>query len=339
MAETVLVTGGSGFVAGWCIVELLKGGYTVRTTVRSLAKAEKVRAIISANTDLGDRLTFFAADLTADAGWDAAVEGCDYVLHVASPLGTDNAKDPDELIIPARDGALRVLQAATQAGVKRVVMTSACAAASPTSYSEDGVTDETLWTDPTDRSLSAYRKSKTLAEMAAWDFMEKYHGSTSLTTVLPGAVFGPVLSAEHIGTTQVIARLLEGRMLGTPRIGLEIVDVRDLADIHIRAMISPQAGGERFIAVSEFMWMSEIAKILRSQLGEAANKVPTVTVPDFVLRFLARFDPELRAIMPGLGRKNRHTAEKAQRLLGWRPRPASETVVECAESLIDQSVI
>jgi dihydroflavonol-4-reductase len=339
MAETVLVTGGSGYVAGWCIVELLKRGYTVRATLRNLSKEQAVRKMIAAAVDSGDRLSFFAADLTSDAGWDAALAGCDYVLHVASPLGSDNPKNPDDLIIPARDGALRVLKAAAKAGVKRVVMTSACAAASPGSYTEEGITDETLWTDPNDKRLSPYRKSKTVAELAAWDFMKDYHGTTTLTTILPGAVFGPILSADNIGTAQVIGRLLQGRMPGNPRLAFEVVDVRDLADVHISAMTSAQAAGERFIAVSEFMWMSDISKTLRSKLGNAASKVPTRMLPDFVLRFLGRFDPSIQAILPGLGRKNRHTSAKAQRVLGWHPRPAAETVVDCAESLISQNVL
>jgi dihydroflavonol-4-reductase len=339
MTETVLVTGGTGYVAGWCIVELLRRGYAVRTTVRSLSKEQAVRATIASAIDPGDRLRFVAADLTSDAGWDAAVAGCDYVLHVASPLGGDTSNDPDALIIPARDGALRVLRAATKAGVKRVVMTSACAAASPPLYSEDGVTDESLWTDPEDKRLSAYRKSKTVSELAAWQFMREYAGPTTLATILPGAVFGPVLSADNVGTAQVIGRLLQGRMPGIPRLAFEVVDVRDLADVHIRAMTAEQAAGQRFIAVSEFMWMKDIAQVLRAKLGGSARKIPTRTLPDFVLRLLARFDPEIRAIAPGLGRKNRHTSEKARRLLGWRPRPAAETVVDCAESLITWNAV
>jgi dihydroflavonol-4-reductase len=339
MTKTVIVTGGTGYVAGWCIVELLRRGYVVRATVRSLSKEQAVRASISSAVDPGDHLHFVAANLTSDAGWGTAVAGGDYVLHVASPLGDNNPNDPDALIIPARDGALRVLRAATEAGVKRVVMTSACAAASPPLYSQDGVTDESLWTDPNDTQLSAYRKSKTLAELAAWQFMKDYAGPTTLATILPGAVFGPVLSAGNVGTARVIGRLLQGRMPGIPRLAFEVVDVRDLADVHIRAMTAEQAGGQRFIAVSEFMWMKDIAQVLRARLGSSAHKVPTRTLPDFVLRFLARFDPEIRAIAPGLGRKNRHTSEKARRLLGWHPRPAAETVIDCAKSLIASNAV
>ena len=334
MTETVLVTGGTGFVASWCIVELLQRGFAVRTTVRSLSKEQAVRAAISTAIDPGDRLTFFAADLTSDVGWDAAVAGCDYVLHVASPLGWDNPKDPDALIVPARDGALRVLRAATQAAVKRVVLTSACAAASPPLASADSMNDETLWTDPENGQLNAYQKSKTLAERAAWQFMKGYHGPTTLTTILPGAVFGPVLSAENLGSVQVIGRLLQGRLPGNPRLGFEVVDVRDLADVHIRAMTEAQAAGQRFIAAGSFLWMTDISKTLHSKLGRAARKVPTRTLPDFVFRFLSAFDPMLREVTPRLGRKHLHTSEKAQRLLGWQQRPAAVTVVDCAESLM-----
>lgn len=332
MAETVLVTGGTGFIARWCIVELLQRGYQVRTTVRSRSRDQAVRDAVSRVVDPGDRLTCVVADLTSDDGWNEAVDGCDYVLHVASPLGFDGAGD---LITPARDGTLRVLRAATAAGVKRVVMTSAANTASPSSYRDEGVSDETLWTDPDTPGLPAYRRSKTLAEQSAWQFMENNSRTTTLTTILPGAVFGPILDTDSVGSVQVIGRLLNGTMRGTPRIGLEVVDVRDIADVHIRAMTEPQAAGERFLATGEFMWMHEIATVLRDRLGTDAQKVPTRTIPDFIVRVVALFDSQLRSITPGLGRKNRHTTAKAERLLGWRPRPAADTVVDCARSLIE----
>lgn len=339
MSETVLVTGGTGYVAGWCIVELLQRGYDVRTTVRSLGRSAEVRAAVSTVTDPGNRLAFAVADLTADDGWDAAADGVDYVLHVASPLGSENSRDPEALIVPARDGALRVLHAAAKAGVKRVVMTSAANAASPSSYSEAGVTDESLWTDPNDPSLIPYRKSKTVAERAAWDFMAQHPGTTMLTTILPGAVFGPILSTGNLGSVQIIARMLSGKMPGNPRIGLEIVDVRDLADIHIRAMKSPAAAGERFLATGEFTWMREMALHLRAGLGAAAYRAPTRQLPDFLVRFAALFDPGLRAITVSLGRRNRHSTDKVKRVLGWQPRPAAEAVVDCGKSLIDWKVV
>jgi dihydroflavonol-4-reductase len=334
MTETVLVTGGTGFVAGWCIVELLRRGYAVRTTVRSLAKEPAVRTAIASVVDAGDRLTVFAADLTQDEGWHAAMTGCDYVLHVASPLGIDNSQDREALTIPAREGALRVLRAATNARVKRVVMTSAAAVATPPLQDGDSLSDETVWFDPSEPNVDAYRQSKRLAERAAWDFVRANDIPTALTTILPGAVFGPVLTVEKPGSVQVIGRLMQGRVPANPRLGFEVIDVRDLADVHIRAMTSAGAAGERFLAVGEFMWMSDISRTLRAQLGKAASKVPTRTLPDFVFRLMALFDPSLRAMTPRLGRKHRHTSAKARELLGWQPRPAAITLADCARSLM-----
>jgi len=334
MSETVLVTGGSGFIGGWCVVELLKRGYTVRTTVRSLSKEPAARAAIAEEVDPGDRLSFFAAELTKDDGWDAAAAGCDYVLHVASPLGVDNPKDPNVLITPARDGALRALKAATKAGVKRVVMTSSVAAASPPEASADSLTDETVWTDPKGPGVGAYPQSKTIAERAAWDFMAEHGGETTLAVVNPALVLGPVLTKENLGSVQVVQRLMNGSMPGTPRLGFNLVDVRDVADLHIRAMTAPEAAGNRFIAAGDFYWMADIAKVLKAELGPQAAKVPTRGLPDFVLRLIALFDPALRTVVSGLGRKHAFSGAKAQRVLGWSPRPSKTTIVECAQSLI-----
>jgi dihydroflavonol-4-reductase len=333
MAELVLVTGGSGYIAGWCIAELLRRGYEVRTTVRDPGREQAV----ADTAGPGGRLSFAVADLTADDGWDAALKGVDYVLHVASPLGGGTA---DAMIAAARDGTLRVLHAAGAAGAKRVVVTSAANAASPSSYATEGVTDETLWTDPDDPALIPYRRSKTLAERAAWDFMAGFTGPTELVTVLPGAVFGPILTTGTIGSVGIIGRMVSGKMRGIPRIGLEIVDVRDLADVHIRAMTSPDAAGQRFLATGEFMWMAEMARVLRDGLGADGSRVSTRQVPDVVVRFAARYmDRSLREITPALGRRNRHTTEKARRVLGWEPRPARETVLDCARSLIAHGAV
>jgi dihydroflavonol-4-reductase len=331
--ETVLVTGGTGFIASWCIVELLKRGYTVRTTVRSLSREPAVRAAIASATDSGDLLTFFAADLTQDEGWDAAMAGCDYVLHVASPLGGGGSRDPNALLAPARDGTLRVLRAGTKAGVKRVVMTSAAATARPRQGS-DIVSDESVWADPTDPQFDPYRQSKILAERAAWDFMAGSTGLTTFATVLPGAVFGPVLTKEKLGSVRIVQGLLEGRPAGIPRLGFFVVDVRDLAELHVRAMISAEAAGQRFLATGDFMWMKDIASTLRARLGERASKVPTRGLPDFVVRFLSLFIPQMRMLTRDLGRRNDVTSEKARRVLGFSPRPATTTVVDCAESLV-----
>lgn len=332
MSQVVLVTGGTGFVAGWCIVELLRRGYRVRTTVRNLNKEPALREAIGSAIEAGDRLSCYVADLTGDAGWDAAMSGCDYVLHVASPLGLDGAQDQSAMSIPARDGTLRVLNAAAKAGVKRVVMTSAAAVATPPLRDGDTISDETVWFDPTE-AVDAYRQSKRLAERAAWEFIENHSGPMTLATILPGAVFGPVLSRDNLGSVQIIDRLLQGKMPATPRLGFEVIDVRDLADIHIRAMTSERAANQRFLAVGDFLWMSEIAATLRNRLGSAASKVPRRTLPDFAFRLIAHLDPALRAMTPRLGLKIRHTSVKANEWLDWRARPAATTLVDCANSL------
>jgi dihydroflavonol-4-reductase len=319
-------------------VELLRRGYRVRTTTRNLSKEQTVRAAVASAVQANDRLDCVAADLTLDAGWEAALAGCDYVLHVASPLSVKDAEDPDALLAAARDGTLRVLRAAAASGTKRVVMTSAATAATPPMSSPDRISDETVWFDPNE-PVDAYRHSKRLAERAAWEFMNSHAGTMALTTVLPGAVFGPLLTPESASSTEVIARLLQGRVPANPRFGLQIVDVRDLVDLHIRAMTHPQAAGERFLAVGDFMWMSEISRTLREQLGARASKVPTRTMPDWIFRAASLLDPELRAMVPRLGKMHRHTAAKAERVLGWRTRPATRTLVDCAESLIATRVV
>jgi dihydroflavonol-4-reductase len=334
MTETVLVTGGSGFIASWCIAGLLKRGYLVRTTIRSAAKAAAVHAAVAREIDPGDRLTTCIADLTSDDGWDAAVAGCSYVLHVASPLGTDNPNDANALIVPARDGTLRVLRSAVRAGIRRVVMTSSVAASSRRIDGPDSVNDETVWTDVNDGKVVPYRKSKTLAERAAWDFMTREGGSTELTTILPSAVLGPMLSKEHLGSVQLVQRLLSGKMPGYPQLGFTIVDVRDVAEAHLLAMTAEKVAGERFIAANEYMWMKDVARVLRAELGERAAKVPQRELPNFAVRLSSLFDPTLRFITPNLGRKHVSSAAKLQRVLGWKPRPVKTTVIDCAESLI-----
>ncbi|MEV6239086.1 NAD-dependent epimerase/dehydratase family protein [Lentzea sp. NPDC051838] len=299
---TVLVTGGTGFVAGWTIEQLLSQGYDVRTTVRSR------RPVVPGSYEV------VRADLMSDAGWAEAMSGVKYVLHVASPMGGD------DLVGPARDGTLRVLRHAVEAGVSRVVMTSSCAAATPPAGST-GSFDETVWTDASTVKLDEYRRSKVLAERAAWDFMRDK--DTSLVTVLPGAVFGPVKSREGMGSVQVIGRMLDG-MPGVPRVGLNIVDVRDVADLHIRAMTSADAAGERFIAVSEFMWMADVARVL---------DVPGRELPNFVVRAASLVARDLRPLVPMLGRSYTHSHAKASSVLGWEPRSARTTVLECAASL------
>jgi dihydroflavonol-4-reductase len=332
--KTVLVTGGSGFLGGWCLVELLRGDYAVRTTVRDLSREAEVRARVGSQVDPGDRLTFFAADLNSDDGWEQAVQGCDYVLHVASPFPLAQPKDPDELILPAREGTLRVLKAALDAGVSRVVVTSSVAAVrGSVDHASAPLTEET-WTDPDGPDVTPYTRSKTIAERAAWDLVKERGETEKLAVVNPGAILGPVLGDDMSPSLELVNRLLKG-MPGAPRIGFSIVDVRDVVDLELKAMTAPEAGGERFIAVARFQWMSEVAAVLRERLGPAAAKVPKRAVPNFVVRLMGVFDPSVRSIAGQLGQKVELSSAKAESVLGWKPRPLDETIVECAQSLVD----
>jgi nucleoside-diphosphate-sugar epimerase len=331
--KTVLVTGGSGFLGGWCLVELLRRGYRVRTTVRDLSREPEVRAAIASEADPGDRLSVLAADLRSDDCWEQAVAGCDHVLHVASPFPPAQPKDPDELIVPAREGTLRVLGAALDAGVGRVVVTSSVAAIRGGRSQAAAPLTEEDWTDLDNPKLAPYTRSKTVAERGAWELVRGRGDEDRLAVVNPGAILGPVLSDDRSTSLALIERLLGG-MPGAPRIGFNIVDVRDVVDLHLRAMVAPEAGGERFVAVARFMWMSEVASVLRERLGEDAAKVPARTVPNLMVRVMALFDPAVRSIVGDLGKKVELSSEKARTVLGWSPRPVEETIVDCAQSLI-----
>jgi nucleoside-diphosphate-sugar epimerase len=338
MAESsgmVLVTGGTGFLGGWCIASLLERGYDVQTTVRDLARERAVRdSVVAAGIDPGSRLTVLAADLTSDRGWAGAVAGCRYVLHVASPFPPVQPKDPDELIVPARDGALRVLRAALDAGVERVVMTSSIAAVrSDRHSSESAPYTEADWTDGDDSSRTPYVRSKTLAEQAAWQHVRAAGVEDRLATINPGAIIGPVLSDDHSYSLQTIQRLLAG-MPAAPRLGFTFVDVRDVADLHIRALTDPAGGGERFIATDRFLWMAEVAAILRERLGEAAKKVPTRVAPNLLIRAMALFDSSIRSVVGDLGKRSWFSSEKARTTLGWTTRPVENSIEDCARSLV-----
>jgi nucleoside-diphosphate-sugar epimerase len=334
--ELVLVTGGSGFIATHCMLQLLAAGYRVRTTVRALGREAEVRATLkAAGADAGDRLAFFAADLTADAGWAEAVVGCDFVLHVASPFPVNVPRHEDELIVPAREGALRVLRAARGAGVRRVVQTSSFAAIGYGHAEIARPFDEHDWTAPEGGGVTAYARSKTLAERAAWDFMAREGGAMELSVVNPVGVFGPALGADFSTSIEIIKRMMDGALPALPRITFGVVDVRDVADLHLRAMTAEAAAGERFLAVAgEFVSMRDIGQVLRRRMGKAGRRVPTRELPDWLLRLVARVDPSVRQIVPELGKRKTATGAKAQRVLGWAPRSAEDAIVATAESLV-----
>ena len=328
--RTVLVTGGTGFIAGWCIVDLIQRGYNVRTTVRSPSRESAVRAAVGI---ADERLKIFVADLAKDAGWDAAAAGCDFVLHVASPLLAYGESDLNAFLIPARDGTLRVLRAAVKAKVQRVVMTSAAATARPRLESRQTSTED-IWADSEDPQFNNYQISKILAERAAWDFMRSAGGPTEFATVLPGAVFGPLLSRDNLRSVQIVGGMLKGRPPAIPRVGFWVVDVRDLVDVHIQAMIRREAAGQRFIAAGDYLWMSDIAEILRRELGPRAVKVATRTMPTLVVKALAPFNSQLKFIAPLVGKRFEQSSDKAKRLLEFLPRSSTATVIDTANSVL-----
>jgi nucleoside-diphosphate-sugar epimerase len=339
--STVLVTGGSGFIGSHAILQLLAAGHTVRTTVRSLKREPEVRAMLKrGGAEPDGRLSFFAADLMEDQGWREAAAGCHYVLHIASPFPPSVPKTQDELIVPARDGALRVLRAARDAGVTRVVLTSSFAAVGYGHAPRAVPFTEADWTNPDRGDVAAYPKSKTFAERAAWDFISSEGGSLELSVVNPVGVLGPVLGPDYSTSILMVQRFMDGAVPGCPRLSFGLVDVRDVADLHIRAMTNPAAKGERFLAVgSDDVPMVDIARVLKARMGAAARRVPTRQIPDWLVRLAALRDPAVRQILPELGKRKKVSNEKARRLLGWSPRSYEESVVDTAESLVELGLL
>jgi nucleoside-diphosphate-sugar epimerase len=333
--STVLVTGGSGFIGSHTILRLLAAGHRVRTTIRSPGRERRVRERLAAGgADPGDRLSFAIADLTTDAGWPEAVAGCEYVLHVASPFPPTIPKDEDELIVPARDGALRVLRAARDAAVKRVVLTSSFAAVGYGHPPRTAPFDETTWTNPDGEGVQPYTKSKTLAERAAWDFVAREGGALELATVNPVGVLGPVLGPELSTSILLVQRLMDGALPGCPKLVFGLVDVRDVADLHLRVMTHPAARGERFLAVAgDFVSIHQIATVLKRRMGAAARRVPRFELPDWLVRLVALRDAAAKQILPELGHRKNATSAKAVRVLGWAPRSSEDAIVATAESL------
>ena len=334
--STVLVTGGSGFIGSHCILQLLEAGHSVRTTVRSLGREADVRALLKVGgAEPGDRLSFHAADLLQDDGWAAAMQGCEYVLHVASPFPARVPDDENEIIQPAVNGTLRVLRAARDAGVKRLVLTSSFAAIGYGHKQQDKPFTEANWTNLKGKDVLPYVKSKTLAEHEAWNFMGRERGGLELAVVNPVGVFGPVLGPDVSTSILIVQRLLEGAVPGCPKIWFGAVDVRDVADLHLRAMTHPEAKGDRFLAMAgDFLSFREIATILKSSMGEWGRKVPTMQLPNWIVRLVAMRDPAAKQIVPELGKRKNATSEHAQKVLGWKPRSREEAVVATAESLV-----
>ena len=336
MADTVLVSGGSGYIAGFLIRQLVAEGWMVHTTVRSLTKEAAVRELLAVDNR---RLKFFAADLNADAGWAEAMAGCSHVAHVASPLPMGVPKDANELIVPARDGALRALRAAKAAGVRRFVMTSSVAAISYGRGRGVHHFTEADWTDLSKPGLSPYIQSKTVAERAARDWVAREGGAMEFCSICPSVVLGPVWSRDYSASVVIVKKLLDGSLGATPDIGFGIVDVRDVADLHVRALKAPNMAGERFIASGRFMKLREVADVLRAELGPQAAKVTTRNVSDWLVRVAALFSPLAKAVVGELGSVRNQSPAHAKAMLGWATRPEEQSIVDSARSLIGLGIV
>jgi dihydroflavonol-4-reductase len=339
--STILVTGGSGFVGGHVILQLLEAGHDVRTTVRSLTKEQAVRDTLArAGAKTLDRLTFVAADLNQDAGWAEAVAGCDYVQHVASPFPLAQPRDENDLIRPAVDGTLRVLRAARDAGIKRVVLTSSFAAIGYGHGDQAAAYTEADWTNVDGPAVQPYMKSKTLAERAAWDFVEREGNGLELAVVNPVGIFGPVLNEDLSTSIEIIKRMLEGGLPGAPRLYFGVVDVRDVAGMQIKAMTAPEAKGERFLAVAgDPVSIYDMSVILQQGMGEKAAKAKLRQMPDWLIRVMALFNPLAREAAPRVGIRSAASNAKARELLGWQFRSNEEAIVASGESLIKLGIV
>lgn len=340
MATRVLVTGITGFLAQHIVLQLLAKGYQVRGTLRSKKRVEEVRSVLRKIDPRADEIEFVEADLSSDAGWDEAVKGCTYVQHIASPIPAVHPKDEMELIRPARDGALRVLKAAKAAGVKRVVMTSSFASiAYGHGDKRAEVSDETMWSNPDGPDNTPYTKSKTLAERAAWDYVNGEGKGLELAAINPTLIVGPVLSPDVSTSLEVPIRLLNGKTPGVPRIGFSFVDVRDVAECHVKAMELPEAAGQRFLATHDFMWFSEAADVLRKEFPTYDARIPKRKIPDFALKLMAVFQPVYKQTVTELGRTRKGSNAKASKVLGVKFRTAEEGLVASARSLIELKVV
>ncbi len=336
MADHVFVSGGSGYIAGFLIRQLVGEGWSVHTTVRSLARENAVRQLLAVDDS---RLRFFAADLNADAGWAEAMAGCSHVAHLASPLPSGVPKHADELIVPARDGALRALRAARDAGVRRFVMTSSVAAISYGRGRGEHRFTEADWTRLDQPGISPYIQSKTIAERAARDWVAREGGSLEFCSINPSVVLGPVWSRDYSASVVIVRKLLDGSLGACPDIGFGIADVRDVADLHVRALTAPGLAGERFIASGRFMKLREMADLLRNELGSQAHKVTRRNVPDWLVRGAALFNPLARAVVGELGSVRHQDASHAQAVLGWTTRPVEQSILDSARCLIELGLV
>ena len=329
--EKVLVTGASGFIAEHCIIELLKNGYSVKGSLRTMNREQEVRDAVKTETD-DTKLEFCKLDLLEDDGWEDAMWDCDYLMHVASPFVIEDPKDENELIKPAKEGTLRALNAAKKAGIKRVVLTSSVAAVN--SHMMSGTSDHTTWTDINSKYVTPYQKSKTIAEKAAWDFYNNQDSNNKmeLTVINPGGVMGPQLGNDLGGaSTQIVSQLISGKFPMIPALSFPFIDVRDVAILHLKAMTTPDADGKRFIAAhSKPTWMYEVAEVLSAAGYE---KIKLKKAPSFMLKLIGLFDNKTKSLVPMLDKYVPCDNSQTVKVLNWEPMPWEQAFIEHAKSI------
>lgn len=339
MAGTVLVSGGTGYIAGELIRQLLDRGWTVHTTVRNKARSEA--AVRERSGGVGnDRMKVFSAELLSDDGWAEAVAGCTHMAHVASPIAASVPKDENDMIIPAREGTLRALRFAKEAGVTRFVQTSSLAAVAYGRSDKEYTVSEKDWTDITHPDAYPYVKSKTIAERAARDWMAEHGGEMEFVSVNPSMVLGPIHDPDFSPSVEAVWQLLAGEVPMAPDLGFAIVDTRDTAALHVKCLEEPGLDGERILAAGGFYKFIEVAKMLKDGLPpEHTKKVPTRVMPNFLVGFLSLFNEGIRSIKSELGKSRHCDTSHAKERLGWETRPAEESVIDCAKSLIAHGVV
>ena len=329
--EKVLVTGASGFIAEHCIIELLKNGYSVKGSLRTMNREQEVRDAVKTETD-DTKLEFCKLDLLEDDGWEDAMWDCDYLMHVASPFVIEDPKDENELIKPAKEGTLRALNAAKKAGIKRVVLTSSVAAVN--SHMMSGTSDHTTWTDINSKYVTPYQKSKTIAEKAAWDFYNNQDNNNKmeLAVINPGGVMGPQLGNDLGGaSTQIVSQLISGKFPMIPALSFPFIDVRDVAILHLKAMTTPDADGKRFIAAhSKPTWMYEVAEVLSAAGYE---KIKLKKAPSFMLKLIGLFDNKTKSLVPMLDKYVPCDNSQTVKVLNWEPMPWEQAFIEHAKSI------
>jgi len=339
-SNKVLVTGITGFLGSHTAIQLLNKGYQVVGSLRNMQRAEEIKSVIAQHTDHIDNLSFIEADLTDSTVWEQATQGVQYVLHIASPFPRELPKREEDLIIPAKNGTLNVLKAAAKNGVKRVVLTSSSGAITygKPAGRESGTYSETDWTDVTNKKDSTpYFRSKTIAEKAAWDFIDQDDSGLELVTICPGAILGPVLEKDFGTSANIVIKTMDGSTPAIPKIGFDMVDVRSVADLHIRAMEMDAAKGERFVASAGYLSFKDVADILRKQYPD--KKIPKSTLPNFAVRLISNFDKTLKPILLDLGIERRVDNSKAKEILDWEPLSPEEAVRACAKSVVEQGLV